>query len=56
VYVANTGDKDVTIKVGTLLCGYGKGRFARNKHGSSTLIATTCTTSRRAMILCSLRR
>ena len=34
VYVANTGDKDVTIKVGTLLCGYGKGRFARNKHGS----------------------
>ena len=34
VYVANTGDKDVTIKVGTLLCGYGKGRFARNKNGS----------------------
>ena len=33
VYVANTGDKDVTIKRGTLLCGYGKGRFAHNKHG-----------------------
>ena len=34
VYVANTGDKDVTIKRGTLLCGYGQGRFAHNKHGS----------------------
>ena len=26
VYVAYTGDKDVTIPVGTFLCGYGKGR------------------------------
>ena len=34
VYVANTGDKDVTIKVGTLLCGYGKGRFACHTNGS----------------------
>ena len=34
VYVANTGDKDVTIPVGTFLCGYGKGRFARNTNGS----------------------
>ena len=34
VYVANTGDKDVSIPVGTLLCGYGKGRYARNKNGS----------------------
>ena len=34
VYVANTGDKDVTIPVGTFLCGYGKGRFARNINGS----------------------
>ena len=25
VYVANTGDKDVTIPMGTFLCGYGKG-------------------------------
>ena len=34
VYVANTGDKDVTIPVGTFLCGYGKGRFGRNQNGS----------------------
>ena len=34
VYVANTGDKDVTIPVGTFLCGYGKGRFAANNNGS----------------------
>ena len=34
VYVANTGDKDVTIPFGTFLCGYGKGVFARNTNGS----------------------
>ena len=34
VYVANTGDKDVTIPVGTFLCGYGKGRFSANNNGS----------------------
>ena len=34
VYVANTGDKDVTIPVGTFLCGYGKGVFARNTNES----------------------
>ena len=34
VYVANTGDKDVVIPVGTFLCGYGKGRFANNTNGS----------------------
>ena len=27
VYVANTGDKDVTVPVGTFLCGYGKGWY-----------------------------
>ena len=32
--VANTGDKDVTIPVGTFLCGYGKGRFGSNTNGS----------------------
>ena len=34
MYVANTGDKDVTIPVGTFLCGYGKGRFSANNNGS----------------------
>ena len=34
VYVANTGDTDVTIPVGTFLCGYGRGRFARDENGS----------------------
>ena len=34
VYVTNTGDKDVALPVGTFLCGYGKGRFARNTNGS----------------------
>ena len=34
VYVANTGDKDVVLPVGTFLCGSGKGRFARNTNGS----------------------
>ena len=34
MYVANTGDKDVTIPVGTFLCGYGKGRFACHTNGS----------------------
>ena len=32
VYVVNTGDKDVTIPVGTFLCGYGMGRFARDEN------------------------
>jgi len=32
--VANTGDRDVTIQAGTFLCGYGKGRLARNNNGS----------------------
>ena len=35
--MANTGDKDVTILVGTFLCGYGKGVFARNTNGSFNL-------------------
>ena len=34
LYVANTGDTDVTIPVGTFLCGYGRGKFARNANGS----------------------
>ena len=34
VYVANTSDKDVSIPIGTFLCVYGKGAFARNIHGS----------------------
>ena len=34
VYVANTGDKDVSVPIGTFLCGYGKGTFARNTQGS----------------------
>ena len=33
MYVANTGDKDVTIPMGTFLCGYGKGMFDRNEKG-----------------------
>ena len=34
MYVANTGDTDVTIPVGTFLCGYGMGRFARDENES----------------------
>ena len=34
VYVANTGDTDVTIPVGTTLWGYGKGAFAQNTKGN----------------------
>ena len=34
VYVANTGDTDVSIPVGTFLCGYGKGKFDRNTKGN----------------------
>ena len=33
VYVANTGETDVSIPVGTFLCGYGRGRFDRNEKG-----------------------
>ena len=40
VHVANTGDANVSIAVGTFLCGYGRGKFDRNAGGSSTLIAT----------------
>eukprot|EP00974_Lingulodinium_polyedra_P003617 341024-Lingulodinium_polyedra.AAC.1 len=34
MYVANTGDKDVNIPAGTLLCGYGRGKLGRNVNGS----------------------
>ena len=34
VYVANTGETDVSIPVGTFLCGYGKGKFDRNTKGN----------------------
>ena len=34
VYVANTGDADVSIPVGTFLCGYGRGKFDRNSKGN----------------------
>ena len=34
VYVANTGDADVSIPVGTFLCGYGRGKFDRNTKGN----------------------
>ena len=34
VYVANTGDEDVSIPVGTFLCGYGRGKFDRNTKGN----------------------
>ena len=34
VYVANTGDADVSIPVGTFLCGYGRGKFDRNNKGN----------------------
>lgn len=33
VYVANTCTNDVTIPVGSILCGYGKGWYDRNKNG-----------------------
>ena len=33
VYVVNTGDADVSIPVGALLCGYGRGKFDRNTMG-----------------------
>ena len=33
VYVVNTGDADVSIPVGALLCGYGRGKFDRNTVG-----------------------
>ena len=32
-YVVNTGDADVSIPVGALLCGYGRGKFDRNGRG-----------------------
>ena len=34
VYVANTGETDVSIPVGTFLCGYGRGKFDRNTKGN----------------------
>ena len=34
MYVANTGDKGVTITVGTFMCGYDKGRSSANNNGS----------------------
>ena len=34
VYVATTGDADVSIPVGTFLCGYGRGKFDRNTKGN----------------------
>ena len=34
VYVANTGKTDVSIPVGTFLCGYGIGKFDRNTKGN----------------------
>ena len=34
VYVANTGETDVSIPVGTFLCGYGIGKFDRNTKGN----------------------
>ena len=34
VYVANTGETDVSIPVGTFLCGYGRGMFDRNTKGN----------------------
>ena len=34
VYVANTGETDVSIPVGTFLCGYGMGKFDRNTKGN----------------------
>ena len=34
MYVANTSDKDVSIPIGTFLCGSGKGTFALNTQGS----------------------
>ena len=34
MYVVNTGDADVSIPVGAVLCGYGKGRFDRNTRGT----------------------
>ena len=37
VYVVNTGDADVSIPVGALLCGYGKGRFDRKTHNNPLL-------------------
>ena len=36
VYVVNTGDADVSIPVGAVLCGYGKGRFDRDTRGTFT--------------------
>ena len=52
VCVVNTGDADVSIPAGALLCGYGRGKIDRNDGGGgSTLIATPCSRSRRAMIL-----
>ena len=33
VYVVNTGESDVSIPVGALLCGYGRGKFDRNDGG-----------------------
>ena len=32
--LANTGDADVSIPVGTFLCGYGRGKFDRNTKGN----------------------
>ena len=39
VYVVNTGDADVSIPVGAVLCGYGKGRFDRIRVGMDFLPA-----------------
>ena len=33
VYVVNTGESDVSIPVGALMCGYGRGKFDRNTMG-----------------------
>ena len=34
IYIVNTGDQTVSIPVGTLLCGYGKGKFDTNTNGN----------------------
>jgi len=34
MFVVNTSDKTVSILAGAFLCGYGKGKFDRNLHGS----------------------
>ena len=39
VHVVNTGDADVSIPVGAVLCGYGKGRFVRIRVGMDFLPA-----------------